>query len=268
MTTLDLINQSNSTIPYELLTFSDSQPHIKIKSGFTQLKTDIRTRLSSPSDLLLLLQATEILRHEGVKEIDLFISYLLGARMDRRMNKGEAITLKIIADIINAQRYDRVQIFDPHSEVSTTLIDRSESVWSAHFIEQVLLHVNNVVLISPDAGASKKTEKLGHLFNLSVCYCTKSRDPKTGYLSNVKVDDLDINGKDCLIVDDICDGGRTFLNLISPLYQKGARKIFLAVSHGIFSQGLDSLHEFDQIFTTNSYKQHIKEKNLTPLNIW
>jgi len=63
-----------------------------------------------------------------------------------------------------------------------------------------------------------------------------------------------LSGKTCIIVDDICDGGRTFITLSRKLKEQGAAKVLLYVTHGIFSQGVDVLKGYiDQIFTTNSF---------------
>ena len=84
----------------------------------------------------------------------------------------------------------------------------------------------------------------------------RDRDVKTGKLKEFIVYANDIDNQDCLIVDDICDGGGTFIGLAEELKKKGAGKLYLAVTHGIFSKGFDGLDQyFEQIFTTNSIKE-------------
>ena len=69
-----------------------------------------------------------------------------------------------------------------------------------------------------------------------------------------------VEGKNCLIVDDICDGGRTFTDLAKKLNDKGAKELYLFVSHGIFSKGYDELlGHFNVIGTTNSFSQEYPE---------
>ena len=82
--------------------------------------------------------------------------------------------------------------------------------------------------------------------------CSKNRDVKTGKLTGFSVYTDDLNGKDCLIVDDICDGGGTFIGLAEKLKNKNSGKLYLAVSHGIFSNGFTNLDCFERIFTTDS----------------
>jgi ribose-phosphate pyrophosphokinase len=119
---------------------------------------------------------------------------------------------------------------------------------------------NEALLISPDGGALKKIYKVSEfLGGIEVVECSKSRDVKTGKLSGFKVYADDLEGKDCLIVDDICDGGGTFIGLADELKKKNAGKLYLAVSHGIFNKGFESLTVFDKIFTTNSFKDFDNE---------
>jgi len=77
---------------------------------------------------------------------------------------------------------------------------------------------------------------------MSVVYCEKIRNHLDGSIDKVSVGG-DVNGKDLIIIDDICDGGRTFIALSEELKKNGARDIYLYVTHGIFSNGFDSLRE-------------------------
>ncbi|MFY7909906.1 MAG: phosphoribosyltransferase family protein, partial [Emticicia sp.] len=125
------------------------------------------------------------------------------------------------------------------------------------FIQKVVTQIGtNLKLISPDGGALKKIYKVAeYLGGIEVVEASKSRDVKTGKLTGFKVYHDDLEGSDCLIVDDICDGGGTFIGLADELKKKNSGKLYLAISHGIFSKGFDELSQcFTQIFTTNSFK--------------
>lgn len=114
---------------------------------------------------------------------------------------------------------------------------------------------NKFYLISPDAGSNKKIFDLAKLIDYDgeIIRCDKLRDIVTGNIIETIVYKDDLNGKDCLIVDDICDGGRTFIQLATALKQKNCGKIYLIVTHGIFSYGFDVLSDnIDGIFCTNS----------------
>ena len=250
-----ILNQEQ--INFQSFTFSGGEPHIKINPDFDHnQKVTITHRLNSFNDLGLLCITVDALRRMEVKIIDLFIPYFPAARQDRVMIKGESLSVKVYADIINGLQLNKVFVFDAHSEVTPALVNNCEVIPNHTFIKEVLKVIGeNIKLISPDGGALKKIYKVSEfLGGIDVVECSKSRDVKTGKLSGFKVYEDDLNGIDCLIVDDICDGGGTFVGLAEELKKKNAGKLYLAVSHGIFNKGFEVLNCFDGIFTTNSVK--------------
>ncbi|WP_299899019.1 ribose-phosphate diphosphokinase [uncultured Aquimarina sp.] len=245
------------SIEFNAFVFNGGEPHIKISENNVGNEVMITHRLNSFNDVGLLLVATDVLRRMGVKEIKVLIPYFPAARQDRVMVSGEALSVKVYADIINAQNYSEVMVFDPHSEVTSALLDNVNVIQNYEFVKQCLNHIDEeVLLISPDGGALKKIYKVSeYLGGIEVIECSKKRDVKTGKLSGFRVYEEDLKGKHCVIVDDICDGGGTFLGLATALKEKNAGKLGLIVSHGIFSRGFEELKKsFDMVFTTNSFK--------------
>lgn len=245
-------------IQFENFTFAGGEPHIKINTDFDHSEKVIIThRLNSFNDLGLLCLAVDALQRMGVETTELYIPYFPAARQDRVMVKGEPLSVKVYAEIINALKFKKVIVFDAHSEVTPAVLNNCEVVPNHQFIKNVIENIgSDVLLISPDGGALKKIYKVSeYLGGVEVVECSKSRNVKTGKLTGFKVYTDDLQGKDCLIVDDICDGGGTFIGLAEELKNKNAGKLFLAVSHGIFSKGFESLACFEKVFTTNSIKE-------------
>lgn len=123
---------------------------------------------------------------------------------------------------------------------------------------------NKFILISPDAGATKKIYKLAEQIGYKgdIITCSKSRD-ENGRLSNIIIPEYHQPDKDIIIIDDICDGGATFINIAKVLreYKHHRGRIYLIVTHSIFSKGTNELlQHFDAIYTTNSYKECNVEK--------
>lgn len=249
----------NNLIEYKSFLFAGGEPHIKISNNFNvATPVTITQRINSFNDLGMICITVDALRRMGVKEIELFIPYFPAARQDRVMIPGEPLSVKVYADIINAMALASVTVFDPHSEVTPALLNNCVTVSNHEFIKQVIANIGtDVKLISPDGGALKKIYKVSEfLGGAEVVECSKSRDVKTGKLSGFKVYAEDLAGADCLIVDDICDGGGTFIGLAEALKAKNAGKLYLAISHGIFSKGFSELGRyFEQIFTTDSIKE-------------
>lgn len=247
---------SENEISFEAFTFAGGEPHIKIKN-FEKDSVMITQRLCSFNDLGLVCMAVDALQRMGIKSIELFIPYFPAARQDRLMTNGEPLSVKVYAQIINHLDIQKVMVFDPHSEVTPALLNHCEVITNHRFIEKVMKEIGEqTLLISPDGGALKKIYKVSEfLGGVEVVECSKSRDVKTGKLSGFKVYTEDLENKNCLIVDDICDGGGTFIGLAKELKKKNAGKLYLAISHGIFSKGFEELSQyFDGIFTTDSFK--------------
>lgn len=249
-------------IEFQSFIFSGGEPHIKIKPDFDVSETvTITHRINSFNDFGLLLLAVDALKRMEVKLINVFIPYFPGARQDRVMIAGEPLSVKVYADILNGLELNKIIIFDAHSEVTQALLDNCEVISNHAFIADVLKKIGNKVkLISPDGGALKKIYKVSEfLGGIDVVECSKSRDVKTGKLSGFKVYDDNLQGMDCLIVDDICDGGGTFIGLAEELKNKNAGKLYLAVSHGIFNKGFEAMSSFERIFTTDSFREFEEE---------
>jgi ribose-phosphate pyrophosphokinase len=262
-------------MPYKAFVFNGGEPHIKLEISPDERTHDVPVllthRIQTSADFILLLLATDALRRAGYERIRLLLPYFPAARQDRQMVAGEPLSVRVYADLINAQRYERVTIFDPHSDVTPALLDRVQVVTNEAFIAEVLTRFDRerVCLVAPDAGAAKKIHKLAvALGGLPVVQCEKERDVRTGQLTGFKVFADGLQGRQCLIVDDICDGGGTFVGMAEQLRKLGPDGVSLAVSHGIFSKGVAPLTAvLDHVFTTNSFSTLPDEPQLTQIEL-
>ena len=218
-------------------------------------------RLRSSDDIMKLLLVNDALREAGVNDIRLVLPYIPYQQQDRVCAKGEALSIRVFAQLINSMNFTSVTVYDPHSHVAPALINNCKIINNHAFILYVLdklKHIprDNIVLVAPDAGAEKKIFDLAKLTGLKYTVARKVRDVKTGEIVSTHINENEIIGKFCIVVDDICVGGRTFIELAKRM-KDVAEEFILAVSHGVFSKGIDSLWEsgYTRIFTTNSYNQ-------------
>lgn len=245
-------------IPFSSFMFpSECEVNIKLPE-INDNSVLITTRIRSSNDIMMLLLATDAVKRLGIKDIDVFIPYLPYARQDRKMVDGEALSLKVMADLLNAQEYKKVTMYDVHSEVATALINNSESITNHKFAKEVLKDKKDYYIVSPDAGAYKKIFKLCQYLNYQeeIIMSNKIRDVSNGVIRSMTISHSDLKGKECFIVDDICDGGGTFSLLAQELRSINAGKINLIVSHGIFSRGFSLLTDINHIYTTDSFKDN------------
>lgn len=181
--------------------------------------------------------------------------FLPNARYDRHMFKGDAAALKVFANLVNAMEFDAVCALDVHSNVAENLFNCFHNLpqkeVAAHFASDPRIDF----LVAPDAGAAKKTEEAAKEVDKPYITMAKVRNLKTGEITGMRIlDDVDLTGKTVMILDDICDGGRTFIEAAKYLREAGAIRVELYVTHGIFSKGVENLLDngIEHIYTTNS----------------
>lgn len=251
--------------------------------------TKILSRLHTFKHLEVIACACSALRNMGVTNITLVAPYILGERSDRTFtdeddtDMSSAYFRDVIAPFLRSLNFHRIAVLDPHSDVTEACLPNLKKTtnydlvnWALNDIAEKLLPEfqnaksdkqlpdlksfaelmslkDEMVLIGPDAGAEKKILHLAKKLNHeNVEFASKLRNPITGKITKVRFGG-DVKGKICVIVDDICDGGRTFTELAKLLRQNGAIKVYLIVTHSIFSAGFEDLYAgLDGIYTTNS----------------
>ncbi len=295
MKILNLVYPEKSDIQYRIDKFPDGQQNITL----TNLKeffdigsqyefgdpleftgVTIKARLNNFKDLELICCAVASLKEcWGFNSINLYIPYIMGARSDRKFEEGGNNYLKdVICPILNSLELDSITCIDPHSDILEACLKNFRKLdnldlvrWWQRLPPNGNVNLDNIVLVSPDAGASKKiykiAEKIG--YNGDIVTCSKNRDNE-GKLTKtiVPIDSLHLN-KDFVIIDDIFDFGGTFKNIAKVINDKGCKgKKYLIVTHSIQTEGLiDALNYFDCIYATNSYKDHNLE-NIKQLNVF
>ena len=204
-------------------------------------------------ELLLLNDAIE--RKFTFKRKVLKMNYVPYSRQDRVCNDGEALSIKVFANLINSCNFDAVITKNNHSDVSTALINNCTDLEVHNIIPKSLVYDYDYI-ISPDAGANKKTFKISQKYNIPMIQADKVRDTKTGDITGTMVhsDWQTIGTTKVLMVDDICDGGRTFLELAKALKLLDVEHVDLYVTHGIFANGLEAMKEagIEKFFTSNN----------------
>jgi ribose-phosphate pyrophosphokinase len=218
----------------------------------------LKSRLNSFKDLELIITANQCLREFGIEDVNLYVPYFLGGRSDRKFGEGQTNYLKnVICPIINSQKFNKVVVMDPHSDVLEACLDNFVKIGNFELVEFALDSINdkNLTLISPDAGALKKIFDVAAKFEIeNVVTASKVRDMKTGDIIRTELPTMNLDGiNHIVIIDDICDGGRTFVELARAIREITNLPIYLVVTHGVFSAGFSELQKhFTNIFTTNS----------------
>ena len=237
-------------IPVEYTLFNDNTSQIwHLPENITKLDwAIIEWEFFHEMEIMHLAQLKDLLDAWNTKTV-LEIKYLPYARQDKNISNDTTFALHTFAKILNAMNFYSIKILDPHSEVALNLIKNSSAVYPVEQVKQAIQLVNADGIVYPDKGASIKYDKIYEFPSISG---EKVRDQATGKINKLVVPDAKrVTGGNILIVDDIMDGGATFILLAQILRFYTPKEMNLFVTHGIFSKGLKKLREegIKRIFT-------------------
>lgn len=235
--------------------------------------------IASFADLEKLCCAVAALRNRGCRRISLFAPYVLGARSDRAFTPNGLHYLRdVLAPIINSLELESVELLDPHSDVLPAVLRNAKvrtdvmnwfyGSYTAWLYKKTQGNPPPVWVVAPDAGAAKRAHVAAEALKAAgVIQCIKERNVATGNITELSVRlDHAIGMSDrFVVVDDLCDGGATFLSLAAKLKElRRLTPLDLVVTHGVFSKGFDKLLEsYDSIHVTDSFPaglQNIPER--------
>lgn len=278
----------NRKIQTKFIEFSDGAVNIQLLEDlpFPQVSgrfhLNVEAGVPTPAVLQeLALYANLVASHSS--DIDyswsIHFDYHPYARADRRFGNGEPFCLYAFVDAV-------VAIFGPSLSVVTSVDVHSEvteKLWQAHGVyfaeasqasclgSTLPRGTTYEIVVAPDKGAKEKAAKCRtQLKALTLLEASKVRDAKTGRITSTELPPtakIVVPGQDVLIVDDICDGGGTFLPLAEALKAAGAREVHLYVTHGIFSKGLGVFSGYiDKIFCYHTVGGYVTKEQIWSFN--
>lgn len=266
--------------------------HIKFSDGGSNLRIDWPVHLhitsyvsisvdpSTPVDAALfeILMARDFVRDmlsdgpmwEITRDLKFYLHlpYLPHGRADRRFEEGTATPLATFIKAVGPL-FDQIFVTDPHSDVlAESLGDKLQIFHQADCFAAMKINTVDTFLVAPDKGAVKKIDKVAERHkSVEVIVADKVRDVTNGRITSITLPDVDLSGSRCVIVDDICDGGGTFIPLAHALRERGAKTIELYVTHGIFAQGLDKFKGvIDKLHVYQIVSNYISQADVDAFN--
>ena len=254
---------------FEYITYPDGSGYVKLGNN---INSEFIFRLNHYEDLWKLNQIVDAYNNVGIVPL-ITIPCLIDAQADRRFNYNESYGLKLVLDFLDSLDA-KYKIFHPHNpEVVEALVDNVEIIDNSEFIKEVLkllpmdeikyssaradLGHSNLILMSSDAGGFKPLIKLCDKLKWEgETYSAGKHRKYDGNETRLTqfIDRNNFQGKDILIVDDICVKGGTFKGLAKLLKERNVGRLYLAVSHMTIENHKDDdlFKLFDKIFVTNS----------------
>jgi len=181
----------------------------------------------------------------GAASVTACVPYLAYMRQDKRFLEGEALSLDVVLGLMEAAGVDDLVVVDAHNASSLRKMEADHRV-KVHNLSAIPLLAEYVkergyggaYSLSPDAGAIHLAEAAGRVLGGRHGYFEKSRDRKTGEIM-MKVKDLDVDGVNAVVFDDIISSGGTTARAVEGLKRQGAAKVAAACVHALFMPGAE-----------------------------
>lgn len=260
--------------------FADQEVFVEINENVRGEDVFIIQSTSAPANdhIMELLVCLDALRRASARRVTAVIPYYGYARQDRKMGSRTPITSKLVANVITEAGANRVLTIDLHAGQIQGFFDIPlDHLYAAPvMVKDIETHhdVNNVLIVSPDVGGVVRARALANRLQAGLAIVDKRREkPGSSEVMNIIGD---VEGKDCILIDDIVDSAGTLCNAAKALKDQGANSVAAYVSHGVLSgqavervqnSVLTSLVITDSIAPTDAVKncKNIRVISIAPL---
>ena len=219
--------------------FADGEVYVEINENIRGNSIFVVQSTSNPANdnLMELLICIDALRRSSAKNITAVIPYFGYARQDRKVVPRTAISAKLVSNLITNAGANRILSVDLHAGQIQGFFDIpvdnlfATPIFARHIKKKVKL--NNIICVAPDVGGVERTRALARKLDIGIAIIDKRRPaPGKSQVMNVIGN---VNGKTCVIVDDIIDSGGTIVNAAEALISRGAKEVHVYITHGVLS---------------------------------
>ena len=222
--------------------FADMEIFVEIQDNVRGQDTFIVQSTSFPANdhLMEVLIMTDALRRSSARRITAVIPYFGYARQDRRSGSRTPISAKLVANLITRAGADRVLTVDLHAGQIQGFFDiPTDNLFAAPVMVRDIKDRNkdlsNVMVVSPDVGGVVRARALAKRIDAQLAIVDKRRErPGESEVMNIIGD---VEGRTCILIDDIVDSGGTLVNAADALLANGARDVYAYITHGVLSGG-------------------------------
>ena len=239
--------------------FSDEEIFVEVNENVRGQDVYVLQSTSKPANdnLIELLVCIDALKRASANQITAVIPYFGYARQDRKPGPRTPITAKLVANLLTTSGADRVLTIDLHAGQIQGFFDIPvDNLYAAPILLSDIkenFNINNTVIISPDVGGVVRARYIANRLNTSLAIVDKRREAAN--VSEVLNIIGEVDGKDCILIDDIVDTAGTLTNASEALLKVGANSVSAYVSHGVLSGlALDRIKKslLKELVTTNT----------------
>ena len=240
--------------------FADGEVNISIGETVRGCSVFVVQPTNNPvnENYMELLVMIDALKRASAKEINVIMPYYGYSRQDRKAAPRQPISAKLMADLLQVAGADRMMCLDLHAAQIQGFFDipidnfLALPILAEYFVEK---NLEDVVVVSPDHGGTTRARKLAEVLDAPIAIVDKRRPkPNSAEVMNLIGD---INGKNCVIIDDMVDTAGTLAIVVKVLKERGAKAVYACCSHGLLSgtacEKLDAT-PLEELIITNSVK--------------
>tara|TARA_B100001765_G_scaffold214768_1_gene183852 strand:- start:561 stop:1493 length:933 start_codon:yes stop_codon:yes gene_type:complete len=219
--------------------FADGEIYVEINENIRGNSVFVIQSTATPANdnLMELLICIDALRRSSVKNITAVIPYFGYARQDRKVVSRTAISAKLVSNLITNSGANRILTVDLHAGQIQGFFDIpvdnlfTTPIFARHIKKNI--KKNNLICVAPDVGGVERARSLGRRINAEIAIVDKRRPaPGKSEVMNVVGN---VDNKICIIVDDIIDSGGTIVNAVKALKNKGAKDVYVYITHAVLS---------------------------------
>ncbi|SEG57910.1 ribose-phosphate pyrophosphokinase [Bosea lathyri] len=221
--------------------FADMEVFVEIQENVRGQDVFIIQSTSFPTNdhLMELLIITDALRRSSARRITAVIPYFGYARQDRRASGRTPISAKLVSNLITHAGVDRVLTLDLHAGQIQGFFDiPTDNLFGAPLMSRDIkerLDYKNAMVVSPDVGGVVRARALAKRIDAPLAIVDKRRDrPGESEVMNIIGS---VEGRSCILLDDIVDSGGTLCNAAEALLDEGALEVYAYITHGVLSGG-------------------------------
>ena len=221
--------------------FNDQEVYVEVYENVRGEDMFIIQPTSNPANdnLMELLIMSDALRRSSASRITAVIPYFGYARQDRRSRARTPISAKLVANMLVEAGIERVLTMDLHAAQIQGFFDipvdnlYASPVFALDIMHQFKCAMDDVMIVSPDVGGVARARELAKRINAPLSIVDKRRE-KAGEIAEMTVIG-NVQGKKCIIVDDICDTAGTLCKAAEVLLENGASEVHSYITHGVLS---------------------------------
>ncbi len=260
--------------PVDSSKFSNDELRVKVAETRVNSRAVVVQSLSNPvdSNIFEFCMICDAIRRMGVADITAVIPWMAYSKQDKVFRKGEALSVKVLARILQSAHVSQILTFDLHNPAILGFFDIPVENLTARpmFVEYFRKKMTPyTVVVAPDAGSIKSSTSFAGELGVPVVYMDKKRDLSTGEVTIMGIS-RPVEKADVIIVDDMIVTGSTLIESAKYLHSQRVKSMRVAATHHLRVEGATKAileAGFDEIVVTDTISQRTHDTQLTVLTV-